>query len=60
MVQNQHLSRARFLFEISQHESMSQMPGRKKEKKKDNNTIYVGMLEKKKNNNYITITNRDI
>ena len=47
MVQNQHLSRARFLFEISQHESMSQMPGRKKEKKKDNNTIYVGTVGEK-------------
>ena len=47
MVQNQYLSRARFLFEISQHESKSQMPGRKKEKKKDNNTIYVGTVGEK-------------
>ena len=51
MVQNQHLSRARFLFEISQHESKSQMPGRKKKKKKKkrkerkDNTIYVGRTE---------------
>ena len=35
MVQNQHLNRARFLFEISQYESESQMPGR------GENIIYV-------------------
>ena len=47
MVQNQHLSRARFLFEISQNESKSQMRGRKKEKEKKDNTMYVGTVGEK-------------
>ena len=45
-VQNQHLNQAKFLLEISQYESESQMPGREK------NIIYVAVGEKEKQQLY--------